>query len=101
MYKIGSASFTEVGPVNDFTGLSKSKVLIFLKKLHFLKRIEEFGLSSFYSILSQSEVSLRGFFTTVSWQSFRSVSCKVIENIESNLAQLKGNPAVYSSVQGC
>ena len=36
MYKIGSASFTEVGPVNDFTGLSKSKVLIFLKKLHFL-----------------------------------------------------------------
>ena len=35
MYKIGSASFTEVGPVNDFTGLSKSKVSIFLKKLHF------------------------------------------------------------------
>ena len=29
MYKIGSAIFTEVGPVNDFTGLSKSKVLIF------------------------------------------------------------------------
>ena len=37
MYKIGSAIFTEVGPVNDFTGLSKSKVLIFLKKLHFYK----------------------------------------------------------------
>ena len=35
MYKIGSAIFTEVGPVNDFTGLSKSKVSIFLKKLHF------------------------------------------------------------------
>ena len=35
MYKIGSAIFTEVGPVNDFTGLSKSKVLIFLKKITF------------------------------------------------------------------